>query len=72
MAKTNVSLGWAGMVRGGEAVYTSQDEPAMTKASEGGPGNQGALEASGSFHGHLALRMAGLHPCHTCRTSSSA
>lgn len=31
MAKTNVSLGCAGVVRGGEAAYTSQDEAAMTK-----------------------------------------
>lgn len=31
MAKTDVSLGWAGVGKGGEAVYTSQDEPAMTK-----------------------------------------
>lgn len=31
VAKTNVALGWAGVLRGGEAVYTSQDEAAVTE-----------------------------------------
>jgi hypothetical protein len=35
------------------------------------PGNQGALEASGIFHGQWAVNVASPHICHSCRTEQN-
>lgn len=64
----STGLGWAGLGRGGEAVYTSQDEPALSEFLRRWP--RKSLEASGRFLGQLALRMASLHSCHTCMKPS--
>lgn len=62
-------LGWAGLGVG-EAVYTSQEEAAMTEVLRRWPRESEALEASGRFCGQLTLSVAGLHPCYNLQNQS--